>query len=164
MLEIERKFLILRPSASLLENFSHSEIEQTYLLPNGRVRARKYSDRTVYTHTLKTAITEVTRIEEEREVTAEEYISLLKTADPIRKKIKKTRYLIPFNGFVFELDDFGESYTHALMEIELESEDTEFTLPNFVTVIREVTHDKRYRNSSIAKDGFWINEDILFQK
>ena len=154
MLEIERKFLILRPSDDFLARFEHSTITQTYLLPNGRVRARNYGDKTVYTHTVKTAVTEVTRIEEEREVTESEYLFLLTKADPARKSIKKTRFLIPFNGFVFELDDFGESYAHALMEIELESEEGEFTLPDFVTVIREVTNDTRYRNSTIAKDGF----------
>ena len=154
MLEIERKFLILRPSDDFLARFEHSAITQTYLLPNGRVRARNYGDKTVYTHTLKTSVTEVTRIEEEREVTESEYLSLLTKADPARKPIKKTRYLIPFNGFVFELDDFGREYTHALLEIELESEDTPFTVPDYITVIKEVTNDKRYRNSAIAKDGF----------
>lgn len=154
MLEIERKFLVLRPDKSVLKQYEHSEIEQTYLLPKGRVRARKYGDRTVYTHTVKTAITEITRVEEEREVTCSEYLSLLKNADTTRRKISKTRYLIPFNGFVFELDDFGDNYTHALMEIELESENEGFSLPDFITVIKEVTDDKRYRNSVIAKEGF----------
>lgn len=154
MLEIERKFLILRPTNTLLERFEHSEIEQTYLLPNGRVRARKYNDRTVYTHTVKTAITEITRIEEEREVTYNEYLSLLENADKTRKKVSKTRYIVPYNGFVFELDDFGDGCTHALMEVELENESTTFSLPDFITVVREVTEDRRYRNSVIAQEGF----------
>ena len=154
MFEIERKFLILRPDESLLSNFEFSSIEQTYLLPEGRVRARTTNGNAVYTHTVKTSVTDITRIEKEREVTAEEYIELLKSADPHRISVKKTRYIIPFAGLDFELDDFGAEYIHALLEIELESEEQAFTLPDFITVIREVTEEKEYRNSVIAKKGF----------
>ena len=66
MLEIERKFLIERPEDGCLSDYKFSDIVQTYLLPKGRVRMRKYEDRTVYTHTVKTSVTNITRIEEER--------------------------------------------------------------------------------------------------
>lgn len=154
MFEIERKFLILRPVADVLSKFKCSSIEQTYLLPKGRVRARTANGNTVYTHTVKTSVTSITRVEEEREVTAEEYVELLKSADPQRVSVKKTRYIIPFADLNFELDDFGTEYTHALLEIELESEDQFFSLPDFITIVREVTEEKGYRNSVIAKKGF----------
>lgn len=154
MFEIERKFLILRPEDHILSRFNSSKIEQSYLIHNGRVRARTTNGDTVYTHTVKTAVTNVTRIENEREVTAVEYEQLLKNADPQRRTVKKTRYIIPFSGLDFELDDFGAEYTHALLEIELESEDQDFVLPDFITVVREVTEEKEYRNSVIAKKGF----------
>jgi CYTH domain-containing protein len=154
MFEIERKFLILRPDDDTLSQYEHSQIKQTYLIPNGRVRARRAGGNTVYTHTVKTSVTDVTRIEVEREVTESEYKLLLEKADPDRKPVCKTRYLIPAKGLVFELDDYGSEYTHALLEIELESEDSPFNIPNFITVIREVSSEKEYRNSSIAKDGF----------
>ena len=154
MFEIERKFLILRPDSDTLSQYEHSQIKQTYLLPNGRVRARRVGGNTVYTHTVKTSVTDVTRIEEEREVDEYEYNLLLKNADPDRNPVCKIRYLIPSNGLVFELDDFGCQYTHALFEVELESEDSPFNIPDFITVIREVSSEKEYRNSSIAKDGF----------
>lgn len=154
MFEIERKFLILRPDECMLSKFEFSSIEQTYLLPKGRVRARTADGNTVYTHTVKTSVTDITRIENEREVTAEEYNELLKSADPQRISVKKTRYIIPSGGLDFELDDFGAEYIHALLEIELESEEQAFTLPDFITVIREVTEEKEYRNSVIAKKGF----------
>ncbi len=154
MLEIERKFLILRPEGDLLNTFAFSDIQQTYLLPNGRVRMRKYSDKTVYTHTVKTSVTDITRIEVEREITAEEYTSLLNNADPDKRAVTKRRYIIPHGGLSFELDDFGEEYTHALLEIELEAEDCEFLIPDFITVVREVSHERVYKNSVIAAKGF----------
>ncbi len=154
MLEIERKFLILRPEGNLLNTFAFSDIQQTYLLPNWRVRMRKYADKTIYTHTVKTSITEITRIEVEREITAEEYTSLLNNADPDKQAVIKRRYIIPHGGLNFELDDFGEGYTHALLEIELEAEDSEFSIPEFITVVREVSHEHVYKNSVIAAKGF----------
>ncbi len=154
MYEIERKFLIIRPSDEQLSQFESSMIEQTYLLPKGRIRKRAYSDKTVYTHTVKTSVTDITRIEIEREVTEAEYRSFLTNADPDRHTVKKTRYIIPFDGLCFELDDFGSDYSHSLLEIELESEGQSFALPNFITVIREVTDEKDYHNSIIAKKGF----------
>lgn len=154
MFEIERKFLILRPSDETLANFSKSDIVQTYLLPEGRVRARNYGGKTVYTHTVKTAVTSITRIENERVISFEEYNELLKSADPKRTAVKKSRYLVPFCGNTFELDDFGSDKKHALMEIELQSETDTFILPDFITVVREVTDEKDYRNSTIAKKGF----------
>ena len=154
MLEIERKFLIIRPERSLLENFAFSDIRQTYLLPNGRIRMRKYTDKTVYTHTVKTSVTDITRIETEREITADEYESYLNNADPAKQTVSKRRYIIPNNGRNFELDDFGEAYKHALLEIELESEDGKFSIPDFITVVREVSNEHVYKNSVIASKGF----------
>ena len=42
------------------------------------------------------------------------------------------------------------------MEVELENEAQEFPIPEFVSVIREVTSDKRYRNSALA-----VNHEII---
>ena len=154
MLEIERKFLILRPEDTCLPCYKFSDIKQTYLLPKGRVRLRTYEDKTVYTHTIKTSVTNITRVEEERIITEIEYNELLKTADPERESVSKRRYIIPHDGFDFELDDFGAGYTHALLEIELPTEDTAFSIPDFINVVREVTDEHEYKNSVIASKGF----------
>ena len=39
----------------------------------------------------------------------------------------------------------------AFLEVELPSEDTPVTPPDFVRVIREVTDDNRYTNHALAK-------------
>ena len=40
----------------------------------------------------------------------------------------------------------------AELEVELESEDEELQLPDWIEVIREVSADKRYTNSALAKE------------
>ena len=37
------------------------------------------------------------------------------------------------------------------MEVELESEDQHYTLPEGITVIREVTSDRRLKNAALAR-------------
>ena len=40
----------------------------------------------------------------------------------------------------------------AVLEVELESEDEAFDIPPFISVIKEVTGDKRYSNKALAKE------------
>ena len=70
-LEIERKYLIRMPDASLLLALPCSEIEQIYILsPEGgreRIRRRVFADRVVCTHTVKRRVSDLSRIEIEEE-------------------------------------------------------------------------------------------------
>ena len=70
--EIERKYLIRYPDRELLDRCAEkTEITQTYLQsrggPTARVRKRGLDGTYVYTHTQKTRISDVKRIELERE-------------------------------------------------------------------------------------------------
>ena len=67
------------------------------------------------------------------------------------KTIEKTRYAVPFNDFIIEIDVFDFWSDRAFAEIELKSEDEQFVLPDFIKVIKEVTFDKRYRNSALSR-------------
>lgn len=155
--EIERKFLIRYPDLAILEKEAEAtEIEQIYLLsPKGiseRVRKRGRNGRYVYTHTIKKRISDLRRAEDEREITEEEYKALLKNADPKRRVIRKTRYCLPYRGMMFEIDVFPFWDDRAFMEIELEDECQQAELPPMISVIREVTEDRRYTNSSLARE------------
>ena len=156
-LEIERKFLIRRPPLSeLLSMGESSEIEQTYLVPDkegvrARVRKRGRDGVYTYTHTEKSFITDLTRIEIERTIGRDEYEELLKKADPERQTIKKTRFVLPYEGQVFELDLFPFWEKQAYLEIELESEDQKIVFPPMLDIVREITYDARYTNSALAK-------------
>ena len=155
--EIERKYLIRMPDPGFLQqNASPTEIVQTYLLPpathiNARVRKRGHEGAWVYTHTEKTRLSDLRRIENEREISLEEYETLLQSADPGRNVIRKTRWVLPWNGQNFEIDIFPFWTDRALMELELEEESQAIDLPPQIRVLREVTADYRYLNSSLSR-------------
>lgn len=156
--EIERKYLIRMPDpAYLQENASPSSIEQTYLLRtephvNARVRKRGREGDWTYTHTRKTRINDLRRVEDEREISEEEYRELLKQADPQRNVIRKTRWVLPWKGQLFEIDVFPFWEDRALMEIELEDEEQPVALPPRIRILREVTEDRRYTNSALSRE------------
>ena len=75
-----------------------------------------------------------------------------RTADPARRVIEKTRYLYPYEGQCFEIDVFPFWKDRALMELELECESQQINLPPAIEVIRDVTSDRRYTNSAIARE------------
>lgn len=63
--------------------------------------------------------------------------------------IEKTRHYLNFKGFLWEVDVFAGKHKGLIVaEIELESEDTEFSLPSFAG--KEVTQDFRYSNFSLS--------------
>ncbi len=150
-LEIERKFLIKYPDVAMLEGFEDAqkvEIVQTYTLSGTRLRIWREGDKVSYIKTVKTHLTDLTRIEEESEISKEEYEELLKTAT---SELKKTRYRIPYGGHLLEIDLFPFWSKQAFLEIELDSEDEKFSIPDYLTVIKEITEDKSYRNYALSK-------------
>lgn len=146
--ETEKKFLIKYPSAgllSLVDDTDRSFIVQTYLISEkgvtARVRSRRYADKTVYTKTEKRRISDMTCFEDEREISREEYLSELERADPERHPIEKERVLLRYEGHVFEIDIYLFWQDKAIMEIELQSEDEDFTIPPEIEIISDVTGD-----------------------
>ncbi len=155
--EIERKYLISYPDIDMLNSCAdQSEIIQTYLVNpvlggSARVRRRGFDGKYIYTHTEKKKISDIRRIELEREITEAEYKELLKTADPERNVIYKTRYCLDYSGQIFEIDVYPFWDDRAIMEIELQNEGQKIQFPPNIHIIAEVTSDKRYTNSSLAK-------------
>ena len=154
-LETERKFLISYPDRAKLTALPGCvvlNIVQTYL--NGgaaRVRKSTNSEGCVYTHTEKHKISELTRIKIEREISENEYLEYLKTADHAYRPIEKTRLCIPHEGHTFEIDIYPFWQYKAVAEVELKSEDEEIAFPIWLDIIREVTFDPAYKNVSLAK-------------
>lgn len=155
--EIERKFLIRYPDATFLaSNATYTEITQTYLAHDEknmseRVRKRGKDGFYTYTHTCKTHVNAMRRIEIENEISEAEYLKLLERADPERKVINKIRWCLPYNGQLFEIDVFRFWNDRAYMEIELSDESDSIDFPPDIEIIKEVTGDRRYTNASLAK-------------
>ncbi len=154
--EIERKYLIEYPDMKTLEKYPKSEIAQTYLKTDdgftSRVRAGTENGITKYIFTEKKRITDLKCIENEREISVDEYKELLKLADPERMTVYKTRFCVPHNSRVVEVDIYPFWSDRAIAEVEMDSEDEEVKLPDFIKIIRDVTAEKAYKNASIAKN------------
>ena len=154
-MEIERKFMIAMPEKEFLDSLDSTEISQTYLLgeksATERVRKRGRGDTFTYTHTIKYKISNISRREDEREISLEEYETLLNRADPERRTIEKIRYCYEYAGAMWEIDVFPFWKDKAVMEIELGAEDERVIFPDNISVIRELTDDKRYTNAAMAK-------------
>ena len=156
--EIERKFLIVFPDTDLLEKIAESKsaISQTYLKTDdgftSRVRKRTSNGETRYIFTEKKRVTDIKCIENERELSKDEYVELLRRSDPERKTIEKTRYCVPYGGRVVEVDIYPFWSDRAIAEVEMEDENETVLLPDFIKVIRDVTAEKAYKNYAIAKE------------
>ena len=155
--EIERKFLIEYPNLIELENRTDChkvDIIQTYLKAGKdeevRVRQRGYNGQYIYFMTTKKYITPTTRVEVERRLSQDEYLKLLMEADTSLHQIRKTRFCLTYEGQYFEIDVYPFWNDQAIMEIELLSEAAEIRIPEFLKVIKEVTDDENYKNSSLA--------------
>lgn len=157
-IETEKKFLIRFPNEKLLlsqPNCTLSDIEQIYLADseNGfseRIRKRETNGVCKYYHTEKKHITAMSRIENERLITAAEYGELKLRADRSLRIIRKKRYCIPYMEHILEIDVFPFWEKQAYLEIELNSEKEEYQLPNYVEIIRDVTLDRAYTNRALA--------------
>ena len=106
---------------------------------------------TEYYHTVKKTVTALTRIEEERRISGDEYERLKGLAGCPPMKIDKVRWRLPYGGSYIELDIYPFWQKTAIAEVELAGEDDEVKFPDFLRVIREVTHEKKYSNRALAE-------------
>ena len=156
--EIERKFLIEYPDISWLdslENCQRIEIIQTYLKSNNneevRVRQRGVDGNFVYFKTIKRKVTDLKRVEIEKRLSKDEYLTLLLEADTEKRQIRKTRYCLMYENQYFEIDVYPFWNDKAILEIELSNESAQVIIPEKINVIKEVTDDDNYKNASLAK-------------
>lgn len=160
-LEIERKFLIEYPDIEALRQMPDYRVvhmEQSYLqatedFVGGRIRKITEGDSVRYVYTYKVRLTELTRREYERDITAEEYSDLLARKTPNTITIRKDRHVFRHKGLIYELDVYDFWRDKATLEAEVESEDTPIPIPPCVKLIKEVTNDRRYNNSRLAESG-----------
>lgn len=144
-LEIERKFLVVDDSFRHLA-VSQTEIRQGYLSrdADATVRVRLKGDRAFLT--VKTRNQGCVRNEFEYQVPVADVEAMLCVCKGL--VLEKTRYVVPFEGFDWEVDIFhGALEGVKVAEIELPSADAEFALPPFVG--EEVTGRPEYYNSNI---------------
>jgi len=75
-----------------------------------------------------------------------------------RPLIEKTRHVVEFGGFAWEIDEFsGVNAGLVVAEIELDHEDQDFPRPPWLA--EEVTDDPRYFNANLIQEPFstWVS-------
>lgn len=156
--EIERRFLIAYPDIDALRampGYRVRRIRQTYLRSDesfigGRVRRIEENGLIRYVYTYKERLSDMTRREYERDLSEEEYADLLTRQQEGTITIRKDRHVFDYAGLTYELDVYDFWNDRATLEAEVESENTPIPIPPCVTLIKEVTDDRRYNNSRLA--------------
>jgi adenylate cyclase len=148
--EIERKFLVRSDDWRQLG--AGVLYRQGYLTSSAgcTVRVRVAGEQGYLT--IKSATTGISRAEYEYAIPLGEAMELLDTLCQ-RPLIEKTRYRIPWQTVVWEVDEFaGENQGLILAEVELTSPDQPLDLPDWIG--EEVSGDPRYFNSNLVKYPF----------
>lgn len=121
------------------------------------INRARYTSKTIrknkitYTYNEKLNISGFSRLEKEVVLTQQDYLLALRQCDTTLSPITKTRYAIPLDGFVYEIDIYPFGRQYAIMEVELANKDIHPPIPHFVNIVKEVTHDKAFSNHSLAQ-------------
>ena len=157
-MEIERKFLVHKRTNWKELAVGSSHIQQGYMAAVNTVRIRIRDDQAFLTIKGKSANGGLSRYEFEKEISIDEAQQLLKLCEP--PVIDKVRYLIPYEGHTFEVDEFlGANEGLVMAEVELENEREVVILPDFIGL--EVTGDARFYNRNMRRNPFSAWRDTL---
>ena len=159
MNEIERKFLVKRDGAFKKMASSQSAIAQGYMNVEGAtVRIRLRDEKAYLTIKGPSRNGGLSRYEFEREIPIEDAREMLKLCKG--GLVEKTRYLVPYEGHTFEVDEFkGANEGLLFAEVELKSEDEPFEKPSFIG--REVPGDRRFYNSHLRRNPYCLWKDSI---
>lgn len=148
--EIERKFLI--DMDKWIPADGGLSIRQGYLsAEKGRtVRVRTKGDKAFLT--IKGPNTGISRTELEYEIPVED-ANLMLDELCLKPLIEKVRHVEEHEGRIWEIDVFsGDNDGLVVAEVELPDENAEVVLPEWI--VKEVSDDRRYFNSSLIKNPY----------
>jgi len=148
--EIERKFLVA--GASWKNGTTGTSIRQGYLSSTKEctLRVRIAGSRAFLT--IKGLNRGITRTEFEYPIPVADAEAMLEVLCE-RPLIEKTRWVVVFEGFTWEVDEFhGENAGLVVAEVELPTAETKPALPTWVR--EEVSSDPRYFNANLVKKPY----------
>jgi CYTH domain-containing protein len=149
-MEIERKFLV--EGDAWRQGATGVRYRQGYLCTDKHrtVRVRTAGDKAFLT--IKGLSQGASRAEYEYEIPSADADAML-DALCLRPLIEKTRYRIPADDLVWEIDEFeGDNAGLIVAEVELNSADQPVHLPPWVG--KEVTDDPRYYNANLVRTPY----------
>lgn len=149
--EIERKYLVDQSKWQQIDKPAGQLYRQGYLLtdPTKTIRVRQTINKGFLT--IKGLSIGATRPEYEYEIPLEEAKELLDNFSI--SELSKIRYKILLDKKVWEVDEFlGDNKGLIVAEIELISEDENFSVPNWID--KEVTGQEKYYNSNLTIEPY----------
>lgn len=157
MIEIERKFIVKSEAFKLCASAT-IQIIQGYLNsdPERTVRVRLSNGEGKITIKGASHDNGLSRFEWEKNIKSCEAKALLALCLP--NLIEKTRYIVEFKGYTFEVDEFlGVNKGLIIAEVELTSKNDGFEKPEWLG--DEVTGNEKYYNSYLCRNPFtsWDN-------
>lgn len=149
-IEIEKKFLIKHIPFERVQ-YSH-KIKQGYIVSDKKKVIRVREKGNDYFITIKGNKIGISRSEFEYKIPESDALELLENFCEL-DSIIKTRHYVKHHGHTWEIDEFhGENEGLVVAEIELDSEDEQFDIPEWV--LEEVTPDPRYYNMNLTVNPF----------
>lgn len=144
--EIERKYLVRDGEWTPQE--PGIPMRQGYLSAGGTTTVRVRVEGAAATLTIKGPTVNLSRSEFEYDIPVDDAEEMLRTLG--EGVVEKTRHHVVVGDHTWEIDVFeGENAGLVTAEIELDAEDEAFVRPSWLGA--EVSHDPRYRNSSLAR-------------
>lgn len=146
-IEIERKFLVKKDKWAQVVKTEKSLFRQGYMISDSQKTVRVRLTDTEAFLTIKGQSFGTARHEFEYNIPTEDARHMLDNL--CISELSKIRYFIPHDGHTWEVDEFlGQNAGLIVAEIELDSEDEPFSLPDWVD--KDVTAEKKYTNSNLA--------------
>lgn len=149
--ETERKFLLKNDSWNT--GITGTNYKQGYLVSSKErtVRIRIAGDTGYITIKGPAVADSLVHPEYEYEIPVTDAEELFNLCEP--ERIEKTRYKIPYENHVWEVDVFhGLNQGLVMVEVELQDEHEDVIIPPWIG--EEVSYDMRYFNSRLAKEPF----------
>jgi adenylate cyclase len=146
-IEIEKKYLVDKDKWNNSVKGEKHSLRQGYISTdlNKIIRVRLVDNRGYLT--IKGFAKDYSRPEFEYQIPVNEANELLDKF--CASEINKVRYIVPYKGKVWEVDEFlGSNLGLIIAEIELSNESEPFDLPDWV--YKEVTGDEKYYNSNLS--------------
>lgn len=157
MIEIERKFLL--KSTPDIKPTEIIKIKQWYLKVEGIWERARSMESNLYgikwVHTIKTRISDVSNIEEEKDLSKkefEDFVKLCKSPNQTARYIAKERRIYLDGELKWEVDVFSQKCHIIVAEVEIPTEDYDLQIPEFIQKknLLEVTGMKQFSNRSLS--------------
>ena len=150
--EIERKFLVNTiPSQQIHRS---KKVKQGYMVHDEHQVVRVRSMDNDHFLTIKSNSKGLSRLEFEYQIPKEDAMDMLEHLCD-SGIIEKTRHYIETPNHTWEIDEFhGRNQGLVVAEIELESEDEQFDIPEWIG--EEVSDDPRYYNMNLMANPYEV--------